>query len=238
MAVVALRIIEPAHDQMVIGAAPVRLHGEIVSSGHPPLTCKWYSNLVGPPAPTDKDASIRVPAGAQALDFQFPLPLGSQVITLAAKDRAGESEDELKRVQHAGMAGGPAAPGVPAPCVIHVLRAAILLPAAGAGLNRANAVLEAEAPALWGDADYQRINQLQFVWRLAPSGNPPGRRSAEIVLPGTPPAVFDGKAKPPRLRRTGALPALDAGAYSLTLRVQHAARPAVGDAQSIPVTLV
>jgi hypothetical protein len=237
MAVVALRIIEPAHGQTVIGAAPIRLHGEIVSSGHPPLTCKWYSSLVGPPAPTDKDASIRVPAGARPLDFQLALPLGSQVITLAAKDRAGESEDELSRVQHVGMAGGPAAPGVPAPCVIHVLRAAVLSPAAGAALNRANAALEAEAPALWGDADYQRINQVQFVWRFTPSGNPPGRRTAEIVL-GTPPAVFDGKAKPPRLRRAGALPTLDAGAYSLTLRVQHAAKPAIGDAQSIPVTLV
>ena len=58
------------------------------------------------------------------------------------------------------------------------------------------------------------------------------------MLPGVPPAVFDSSASPARLRRSGALPALDGGAYTLTLRVQRSTQPAIGHEQPIAVTLV
>ena len=238
MAVVAVQILDPSHDASMVGAASVRLRGVLVSTGHPPLTYKWYSTLIGAPTPTDPDTSIRVPPGGNPLDLQHPLPLGSQILTLAAKDRPGETEADLQLVTHAGMAGGPAAPGVIQPCVVHMLRATILAPTAGAGLSRANATLEAEAPALWASADYQAINQLQYVWRFTPVGNPPGRHSGEIA-PGAPSALFDGTTPPPRLRWSGALPSmLDTGPYALTLRVQRSTSPATGHEQSIAVTLV
>src|SRR4051794_37106804 len=102
MAVVTLQILEPAHNATIVGAAPVRLRGQITSTGHPPLTVKWYSNLIGAPTPTDTDVSIRVPPGGTPLDFQRTLPLGSQIISLTAKDRPTESEADLTQVTHAG----------------------------------------------------------------------------------------------------------------------------------------
>lgn len=237
MAVVAMQILDPSHEASMIGAAPVRLRGVLVSTGHPPLTYKWYSTLIGAPTPTDTDTSIRVPPGGNPLDFQRALPLGSQILTLAAKDQPGETEAELQLVTHAGMAGGPAAPGATQPCVVHVLRATILAPAAGAALSRASATLEAKAPALWASDEYLAINQLQYVWRFAPVGNPPGRRSGEIA-PGAP-SAFDGTTPPPRLRWSGPLPStLDTGPYALTLRVQRTSSPATGHEQPIAVTLV
>jgi hypothetical protein len=236
MAVVTLEILEPAHQASILGAAAVRLHGQVTSAGHPPLTIKWYSSLVGPPTPADTDASIRVPPDGTPLDYQRTLPLGSQIISLTAKDRPTESAADLQQVTHAGMAGGPAVPGALGPCVVHVLRATILTPANGAALARGNATIEAEAPPLWDTTDYQTVNQLQFVWRLAPTGNPPGRRSAQIVLSDAM-TVFDKTTTPPRLRHGGGLPALDSGAYTLTLRVQRLSQPAIGHEQSIAVTL-
>src|SRR5262245_58053564 len=104
MAVVTLEILEPAHQANILGAAAVRLTGQVTSVGHTALTIKWYSNLIGPPTPTDTDASIRVPPGGAPLDYQRTLPLGSQIISLTAKDRPTESVADLQQVTDAGMA--------------------------------------------------------------------------------------------------------------------------------------
>jgi hypothetical protein len=156
MAVVNLRIDEPAHNSDRFGPAATHLLGTVLSSGHPPLTFKWYSSLVPPPGGST-DASI---PGSNSLDFTIPspgLPVGSQVITFSAKDVAADTPAALAAVQNAGMAGGPVAPANPAPCVIHVYIATILLPGSGATLSKASATLRATAPRRWNEAEYQQL---------------------------------------------------------------------------------
>lgn len=210
---VALEILEPANDANVAGTNAVRLRGRQVSTGHPPLFFKWYSSQVAPPSGSN-DASIRVPAGGTNFDMTVSLPAGTQVITFTTKDQPGESVAEMQSVVNAGMAGGP--PAATAPCVIHVVRANLLAPAAGATVSKAAATLELEAPPQWADASFQEINRVSFRFRLTPVGAPACRPSADL----TPALVFDNDPDnpPPRLRFAGALPAgLGTGNYQLTL---------------------
>jgi hypothetical protein len=233
MGVINLAILEPINGASFVGSGSVRLRGQVLSSGHPPLFFKWYSSLVAP-IPPSTDASIPLPGGADPLDFTPPLPLGSQVLTLAAKDQPGESEPELQRVADAGMAGGP--PGTaPTPCLIHVLIANLREPAAaGAPLSKASGPLAAQAPPLWPEATYQARNDLQFRWRFTPVGPPAGRATAEFV----PALVFDPSGSPPVVRYTGPLPAqLGTGTYRLTLRVERISNTAVGHEVSRDVVL-
>ncbi len=238
MAVVDLRIEEPSNGANFVGNGPVPLRGAVLSTGHPPLFFKWYSSLVPPPTPDSRDASIPVPSGRDPLDFEpaAGLPLGSQVITLSAKDVAGETRTELESVQHAGMAGGPAAPGNPAPCIVHVFIATLTAPAAGAKLSKASSPLAAQAPLHWPDPAYQAINRLQYRWRFTPDGLPAGRASADLV-PGFAQLAFDEKKL--TVTYTGPLPnTLGTGNYTLILRVESKADPdGVGYAVSLPVLL-
>lgn len=237
MAAVNLRIDEPANGSNVIGAVAVRLRGTLLSSGHPVLFYKWYSSELAPPDTAPYDASIPV-VGSNPLDFQVKLPPGSpQVITLAAKDVAGDSAADAAKVKNAGMAGGPATSGNPAPCMVHVFIANIVAPASGATLSKANATLVAQAPWNWADAKYQAINELQHRWKFAPQGAPAGRQSAEFV-PAPNQLAFKYEKPVSKLTFKGALPAgLATGNYSLALRVENKANPAVGHEVSIPVML-
>jgi hypothetical protein len=233
MGVISLAILEPANGASVVGSGSVRLRGQVLSSGHPPLFFKWYSSLVAPVAPST-DASIPLPGGANPLDFTPTLPLGSQIIALAAKDQPGESQAELQAVTDAGMAGGP--PGTaPTPCLIHVLIANLREPAApGATLSKASSALAAQAPPLWPEATYQARNDLQYRWRFSPVGPPAGRPTAEFV----PALAFDPSGGVPVVRYTGPLPAqLGTGAYRLTLRVERVTNTAVGHEVSRDVVL-
>ena len=237
MAVVTLQILAPPHGSDFAGSGAVRLRGAVLSSGHPPLFFKWYSSLVPPPAPTSKDASIPLPAGANVMDFTpaAGLPLGSQVITFSAKDVAGESPSELQSVLNAGMAGGPAAAANPAPCVIHVYLASIAAPAAGAILSKAAATLAASAPRGWDQAEYQQINALRFRWKFTPSGAPAGRASADLV-PTLAQLAFNPQQQ--RVTYSGALPgALGTGNYNLTLRVEKISSPTIGHEATRAVVL-
>jgi hypothetical protein len=233
MAVVNLRIDEPAHNSDRFGPAATHLLGTVLSSGHPPLTFKWYSSLVPPPGGST-DASI---PGSNSLDFTIPspgLPVGSQVITFSAKDVAADTPAALAAVQNAGMAGGPVAPANPAPCVIHVYIATILLPGSGATLSKASATLRATAPRRWNEAEYQQLNTLQFRWRFTPSGLPP-RNSADLV-PTLAQLAFDANAQ--TVTYSGPLPAiLGTGNYTLTLRVEKISNPALGHEVSRAVVL-
>jgi hypothetical protein len=236
MAVVSLQILEPAHASDRVGSGAIRLRGTVASTGHPQLFFKWYSSLVPPPGGS-KDASIRVPAGGDPVDFTpaAGLPVGSQVITFSAKDVAGETAAELAASQNAGMAGGPIAAANPAPCVIHVYLASIVLPAAGTILSKASATLRASAPRRWSEAEYQQINTLRFRWRFTPSGAPAGRPSADLV-PVLSQLAFDANAQ--TVTCVGPLPAaLGTGNYSLTLRVEKISNPALGHEVSRPVQL-
>ncbi len=222
MSVVGLEILEPQNGANVVGTKSVRLRGRVLSTGHGTLFFKWYSNLVTPPAPTKEntDTSLNRAATA-ALDFTPTLHVGSQVITFTARDVGGDKPDDLKNVRHSGMAGGPPVqptpPGAPPPCVIHVLFAEVLKPAANATLSKANSTLEAKAPPLWADAEYQsKVNRLRFRWRFEPTGAPAGRQPADLV-----PSGFDGEKF--ILRHQGALPAqlVVGSAYTLRLRVER-----------------
>jgi hypothetical protein len=253
---VSLQILQPANGATFTGSGAATLRGRVTSSGHPALFPKWYSSLVAPPTPSSREAAIPVPAGGDPLNFAPAggLPLGSQIITLAAKDQPGESPDELKAVQHAGMAGGPAVPpGNPAPCVVHVFIADARAPASGATLSKAAAVLAARAPSQWGKkADsgtgfvlnpaYHAINRLHYRWRFAPSGPPAGRASAQLAPDAAQlafiPAGSEGAGTPPvpLVRYAGALPAaLGTGSYILTLRVEDTQNPALGHETSVPI---
>ena len=264
MPVVTLQITQPANGAILEGSGVTPLRGSITSSGHPALFPKWYSSLVAPPTEASRESAIPVPGGANPLDFTPAggLPLGSQIITLAAKDKPGESPAELQAVLHAGMTGGPAAPANPSPCLVHVFIADARAPvngaplASGATLSKASSVLAARAPSQWGkkaaagpgfviNPDYHAVNRLRYRWRFAPSGPPAGRAGAELVP--TPaqltfaPANSEGAGAPQvaLVRLSGALPApLGTGNYTLTLRVEHVDTPARGHETSIPVVLV
>ena len=263
MAVVTLQIAQPANGALFEGSGVTPLRGQITSSGHPSLFPKWYSSLVAPPTETSREAAIPVPGGGNPLDFTPAggMPLGSQIITLAAKDRVGDTPADLQLVAHAGMTGGPVSPSNPSPCVVHVFIADARSPANGAPLagavtlSKASSVLAARAPSQWGkkpdtgpgfviNPDYHAINRLRYRWRFAPSGLPANRASAELTP--TPaqltfvPASGEGSGTPqvPLVRLTGPLPAaLGTGNYTLTLRVEDTQNPARGHETSIPVVL-
>lgn len=238
MPALAIQLIRPADHTRLAGSGVLRLTAALVGPAPVPLFFKWYSSAAADPVATTLD----VPAAN--------LPLGSQVLTFSAKDRPGDALADLQAVVWAGMAGGPKPDDTA--CRVHVLRASLRQPAAGATLNRAGATLAAEAPPRWArkippaaayalDPDYQALNRLRFRWRFSPVGAPAGRASGDL-LP-TPaqwqyvPPPSDNSA-PPLLRYSGPLPAgLGTGAHQLTLRVDDTQDAAFFHEQSIAVSL-
>lgn len=236
MAAVTLRIIEPANGTVYAGPASVRFHGAVDTAPPPaPLFFQWYSSLAIAPAPAQPGDPL-----SGALDFTRTLAsAGSYVISLAARDVASSAPADLKNVQNGGLTGGPKPP---AACVIHVLVAEIVEPAAGASLSRAAVRLAAKAPLLWGDLKppafaptaakspaYDAIDRLQYRWRFTPSGAPAGRASADFVPTALTFDPNDALANGPVLRYTGPAPAgLALGAYQVTLRVEDKTNPALG----------
>lgn len=238
MAALAMHLVLPADGTRLIGSGAQRLTAALDDAAPVPLFYKWYSSLAADPLGTALD----VPAAA--------LPLGSQIVTFTAKDQLADTAEALQAVVHAGMAGGPPAGGLP--CRVHVLIADLREPAAGATLARVGATLAARAPSRWWpepaapgpDPEDHTPNKLRYRWRFAPSGAPAGRAGGDLpaagrqlvyVAPGD-----DGGGKPavPLLRYAGPLPAgLGTGAYTLTLRVEHADDAAQGHEQSIAVVL-
>ena len=242
MPALKIDLVRPADDTRLVGSGNQRLTAALAAPAPVPLFYKWYSSLAADPLGT-------------ALDLpSVALPLGSQVLTLAAKDQALDTPDALQAVVHAGMAGGP--PETGQPCRVHVLIAELREPAPGATLNRGNATLSARAPAQWGrkrpdpstvydpNPDYLALNKLRWRWRFAPSGAPAGRPGGELVPTSAqwtfvPPRGDGGNQPPvPLLRYRGPLPAgLSTGSYTLTLRVEHVDNAAQGHEHSIGVNL-
>ena len=238
----ALELVRPADDTRLVGSGNARLTAALAVPAPVPLFYTWYSSLAPEPLGTELD----LPSVA--------LPLGSQVLSLLAKDQPLDTPAAIQAVVHAGMAGGPPVGGQP--CRVHVLVADLREPAAGATLSRAQATLSAQAPSQWGrkradpstvyepNPDYHALNKLRYRWRFAPSGPPAGRASGELV-PAlnqwrfVPPKADDGVLPPvPLLRYRGPLPAgLGTGAFTLTLRVDHLDQPALGHERSIGVVL-
>lgn len=233
----AVQLLSPADDGVLLGTQAAALRAALPAPPAVPLFARWYSSAAADPL----GSALELPA--------VVLPPGSQLITVGVKDQADDTPAALQAVLHAGSAGGPPEGGTP--CRVHVLRAMILEPAPGATLARGGATLACEAPPMWSrklppavvyelNPDYHAINKLRFRWRFTPSGNPPGRASGELM-----PAPADWSFVPPanageraRLRYSGPLPAgLGTGAYVLTLRVEHADRPAQGHEHAFGVQL-
>lgn len=243
MSVVGLQIIEPLNGQTFTGTPSVRLRGAVTTPVGVPLFFKWYSSLEAPSPPGSP-----LPGGT-SLDFFATLSVGTHTICFTAKDVNADDATSLQNVRNAGMAGGPVTPSNPNGCVIHVLTAIMVAPAtAGATLSKTSATLTAAAPIHWWrpipntsnferDPDYQAVNQIRYVWRFAPFGDPPSRASATFrpaVTQLTVPSPFAS-----RVTYIGPLPAtLGLGAYDLTLRVEFMLNAAIGHEVTRRVNLV
>jgi hypothetical protein len=238
MPALAITLVRPADHTRLAGSGVLRLTAALAAPAPVPLFYKWYSSAAADPLGTALD----LPAAN--------LPLGSQVITFSAKDQAADTPAALQAVVFAGMAGGPKPDGQA--CRVHVLRAGLRQPAAGASLSRASATLAAEAPPRWArkippalvyetDPDHQALNRLRFRWRFSPLGAPAGRASADL-LPSLAqwqyvPPPGDNSA-PPLLRYSGPLPGgLGTGSYQLTLRVEDKDDAGFFHEQSVTVSL-
>lgn len=235
---VPLTITAPAHGGAVVAGAPVALRAEAVAPGGVVLQHRWWSTLpTDPPAPHPGDPpDLDLVAIATGLEASVRLSPGSHVLTVSSKDQVGDDVDSLRAVQHAGTTGG-APPDAPAPCVLHVAGAGVLLPADGR-VSRALGVA-ALAPPLWPEPAYQALNALRYRWTFRPAAGAdvvvepppqdlvfaPGTEEAQPFLP--PPPL------PPRVS-SGPL-TLPPGAYALTLRVTAGD---AADEASRPVTVV
>lgn len=252
MATVGLAIAEPENDADFIGAPSVTFRGE--ETDRPPelvetqMYFRWYSSLN--PDADENRYSLNAAALTDAAEpYLSPaLGVGSHVITFAASDRVGETADEIKAIEHGGVAGG--LEGDP-PCVIHVFNASIFAPGSGGpAIAHGDLVLKAEAPALWAvsvnedgeapfeiNADYHAYNRLRYHWRFVPTGAPSGRPTLDYAPP---PEDFGFIADPSPAHVTyePALPAAATGTYRIELIVEDAQDQGLGpDSDSVNVTL-
>ena len=248
MAVVGLEIVEPEHDTPFVGNGSATFIGGITALPEEldtvPLYYRWYSSLF----PADKDRySINGAALTDPADpFPTTLGLGTHVITLAAVDRAGETDADLEAIQHGGVTGGSDGD---TQCLVHVFIANLIAPLNEADLSRALSVLEAAAPSSWGQATdtaglyelndlYHEVNRLRYRWEFVPVGPPAGRATIDFI-PDIDEYTFDPDTDPitPRIRYAGALPAALDAAYTLNLHVEDIEGALGGDQASISVTL-
>jgi len=248
MTAVALTIVQPTDGTVFHqGETQVRLAGRVgplpPELAGTPLHYRWYSSLF--PSKKDRYSLNATALGNPATPFDTPLGLGSHAITLAASDQAGETENAQNAARHGGVAGGAAGAGK---CIIHLLRAVLVTPAAaGVALSKAASVLEAEAPLQWGrqvgttgtyelNPDYHSLNRLRYRWRFVPT--PADRRAAATLDPPASALTFVPSGEHPLVRYQGPLPAaLGLGSYTLTLRVEDTGDASVGHEVSWPVTI-
>jgi hypothetical protein len=209
MSVIELQILKPglvepahntifkpssSHDPYEIEEVEVKLTGKTVLNYASPLFYKWYSSLNIQLKPNLPNFAL-----SKDLDFEESLAVGSHIITFTARDQEKDDLASLNAVQDAGMTGGPPKQGVPHPCVIHVFIATMLYPEATTPtLNRADVVLKAKAPILWGreiddtktyepNPEYHdlSVNRIRYRWKLSPSftpGPPPWDETPESMV--------------------------------------------------------
>ena len=248
MAAVALSIVQPVNGTVYYqGETQVRLVGRAgplpPELAGVPLYYRWYSSLF--PSQQDRYSLNATALSDPAAPFDAPLGPGSHAITLAAGDQAGETESAQNATRHGGVTGGAKSAGQ---CVIHLLRAILVTPAAaGAALSKANSTLEAEAPLHWGrkvgatntyepNPDYHGLNRLRYRWRFTPT--PADGRATATLDPAVSALTFVPPEAGPLVRYQGPLPAaLGLGGYTLTLRVEDRKNSAIGHEVSRSVTI-
>lgn len=248
MAVVEMTIIEPAHDKPFLGAGDATFRGAVTTPAAEldglVLYYRWYSSLF--PAVKGRYSMNPAAMNDPADPYEAVLGPGSQVITLAAFDRPGETDADLDAVAHGGMTGGSDGDGK---CVVHVFIAEIISPPDGAVLSRSGSILEARAPSLWGkldgqtglfvkNDDYHALNRLRYRWEFRPVGPPSGRRAASLT-PAPEDVAFIPDADPllTRIQYSGRLPSGLNGAYRLVLHVEDMQETLGEDTASIRVTV-
>jgi hypothetical protein len=141
-----------------------------------PTYFRWYSGLNRLSLDADGNMS-RFSLNETALTdaatpFSVSLPMGTNVISLAASDRAAEAE--LENSRHGGVTGGVDKSG--AGYVIHILKANIVSPTGSAPINVTHSTpFQVEAPWPWDDeVQYKLVNKLRFSWLfVAMSGDQP-----------------------------------------------------------------
>ncbi len=249
MAVVSLKINEPVHDTALIGTGDLTLRGSITAKppelNQVPLYYRWYSSLFVAKKGrySINETALTHPGNGLVTNLE----IGTQVITLAASDRAGETDADLEAIQHGGMTGGSDGDGE---CVVHVFIAHLLSPANGAEINQSEAILEARAPSLWGvttdipevyaiNPDYHPLNRIRYRWEFIPLGSPPGRSRMDFI-----PAIEEYEFDPEmdseliRIRYRGPLPSGLIAGYTLRLHAEDNQEILGGDQVSVSVTVV
>ena len=230
MAGLALQIVEPAHDAYLVAVDLVHLKGKVISGAATGLFFKWYSTLNI--AATTSQPELNAAHGADKLDLDASLDVGSHVITLAAADQEHSDLDSIKAITRAAFAGGAPDPGNPTPCVVHRLRATLRAPVEGGTLSKASAIVEMRAPVRWSkeepagshvfipDTEYRSMHKIQYRFELGPTGAPDPTHTASVIV-DLAAATFFRDGNTPYLRWQGALPAqLSTGGHVLTLFVE------------------
>ena len=237
MAFVELTIVRPTKGQVFVlplqGSAPIAFEGAAqlpTSLRNVRMYYRWYSSLN--PAVNDQPACYALNATALTAAGQVyhhpDLPMGSQVIALAASDQPAEAD--IAHSQHGGVTGGADQSGNGH--LIHVLRAKILAP--GSSASRAGLRLQAEAPWAWEYHEYHRTNRLRYRWVLTPLGTattPQGNPRPTLAWTPTRGEMGFTRAtagQPPAVSIARTLPAEAIGRYEVLLFVEDVDNPVAG----------
>lgn len=164
-----LAITDPKNNRVVQWEQKLELKGKLTGTVPITLYYRWYSsfntncehqkysiNSEALPSPEIEVISGKITA------------MGSHPVIFVASDRPKETDADLQEIGYALIAGG--SQGTP-PCVIHVLKAKINRPKTGDTVSRASLILQAEAPTLWQNEQYQKYNRLSYLWELNLAGN-------------------------------------------------------------------
>lgn len=257
MQAIELNIIEPQNNSFFIAPASVSFKGqsklpdELLET---PLYYRWYSSLFE--ASENRYSMNEVATTSAETLFTHELVMGTHVIAFAVSNVAGESADEFTTIEHGSVTGG--AEGN-AQCLLHVLKANILLPQdLSTDINHSSVQLQAEAPAQWGRAedihtgeapyiindDYQAVNRLQYRWVFEPEGEPLDRPVFEFI-PTAEDLLFQpmdedvADTVPTRVDWTVALTTDGVGLYKIKLIVEDSLNEnMIEHSEQITVTII
>lgn len=253
MPFIDLKIEKPKDGEVFIGSPTIKFFGtRIMTAGTPeedveaPLFYRWYSSSVAKYDETKKQVLGYSMHSAALTDltvpFEYDLSIGSHVITFAASDRSGESDNDFNAMSQGGVTGGDRS--ALRPCVIHVLIARIVGITDGDEISRISVTLKALAPSVWDDENYQEYNHLAYIWILTPEQDPdypnqtrPTFKSAALGVSKLTFNVGRG-GEPHTVSYQPVLTSEFEGNYLLELRVVDKTKNTVWDSDTRRVTLL